>query len=517
MKSERSHAERLVIFLLLPAIVLAVLVLSSFSLRASFQLEKLREQSVVEATLELANERAARLDQRLIEQDDFVATEVDVANLDTLATIGLPLALRQTPTVRAVLVIDLSGPQREVVAFASRAPGLEDDELRRLLVHELFSELELNKDPVEQLRHLHANRGEHSYLLGYWQRKVFGRRFLVLVWHDVARIVHDIMPQLYSERDSQSRVNVVDADGRIVFGPPLGEGEFTVGRAFQTTLYKWRLNVALTSAKELAAGAARRRMIETGLSVLSALVVIAGVLVILIAVYRERKLSELKSELVANVSHELKTPLSLVRMFGEMLATGRVENEEKRRQYLQIVVAESERLGGLIENVLDFARVERGKAAFDFAPAELGPILLHAVDLCRPRAEHEGIALEGDVEQSLPLAVVDQRSIEVAAVNLLDNAIKYGGSGKVVRLSLTRRGNLLSVCVADCGVGIAEEDRRRIFERFVRGKKVGSTRGSGIGLALVRQIARAHGGDAWVEPNEPQGSRFYFTVRVAKS
>jgi two-component system phosphate regulon sensor histidine kinase PhoR len=181
---------------------------------------------------------------------------------------------------------------------------------------------------------------------------------------------------------------------------------------------------------------------------------------------------------------------------------------------LQIVVAESERLGGLIENVLDFARVERGKVAFDFAPAALAPILLHAVDLCRPRAEHEGIALEVDVEQSLPPAVVDQRSIEVAAVNLLDNAIKYGGSGKVVRLSLTRRGKSLCVCVADSGTGIAEEDRRRIFERFVRGKKVGSTRGSGIGLALVRQIAQAHGGDAWVEPNEPHGSRFYFTVKA---
>jgi two-component system phosphate regulon sensor histidine kinase PhoR len=514
MKSERSWSERLVIYLLLPAIVLAVLVLSSFSLRQSFQLEKLHEQSVVEASLELANERAARLDQRLIEQDDFVAAEVDVSNLDTLATIGLPLALRQTPTVRAVLVVDLSGPEREVVAFASRAPGLEDDELRRLLVHELFDELVLNQEPVEQLRHLHANRGEHSYLLGYWQRSALGRRFLVLVWHDVARIVHDVMPQLYSERDSQSRVNVVDADGRIVFGPPLGEGEFTVGRAFQTTLYKWRLNVSLTSAKELAAGAARRRMIETGLSVISALVVIAGVLVILVAVYRERKLSELKSELVANVSHELKTPLSLVRMFGELLATGRVENEEKRRQYLQIVVAESERLGGLIENVLDFARVERGRAAFDFAPADLGAIVMHAVTLCRPRAEHEAISLELEIEQDLPQVTVDQRSIEVAAVNLLDNAIKYGGGGKVVRVSLTRRGQALRVCFADQGPGISEEDRRRIFERFVRGKKTAGTRGSGIGLALVRQIARAHGGDAWVEHNEPQGSRFYFTVRI---
>ncbi|HTM44887.1 MAG TPA: sensor histidine kinase, partial [Polyangiaceae bacterium] len=295
MKAERTRGERLVTFLLLPAVVVAVLVMTTLSFRASFQSEKLREQSVVEATLELANERAGRLDQRIIEQDNFVATEVDVANLDSLSTIGLPLALRQTPTVRAVFVVDVSGPGHEVVAFASRAPGIEDQDLRHLFVYDLFSKLDLS-EPEEQLRHLHESRDDRSYLLSYWQRRALGRRFLVVAWHDVARIVHDTMPQLYPERDAQSRVNVVDAEGRIVFGPPLGEGEFTVGRAFDTTLYKWRLNVALTSAKELAASAARRRKIEMVLSALSALVVVAGVLVILVAVRRERKLSDLKSE-----------------------------------------------------------------------------------------------------------------------------------------------------------------------------------------------------------------------------
>jgi two-component system phosphate regulon sensor histidine kinase PhoR len=404
-----------------------------------------------------------------------------------------------------------------VVAFASRAPGLEDEELRHLLLHQLFRKLKLGDEPQEQLRHLHESREDRSYLLSYWQRQARGRRFLVVAWHDVARIVHNTMPQLYPERDSQSRVNVVDSEGRIVFGPPLGEGEFTVGRAFQTTLYKWRLNVALTSAKELAAGATRRRMIETVLTVLAALVVIAGVLVILVAVNRERKLSELKSELVANVSHELKTPLSLVRMFSEMLYSGRVESEEKRRQYLQILVSESERLGGLIENVLDFARVERGRTAFELKPAALSLPVGNAVELTRARAEHEHIELRFDAGDALPEAVIDERAIEVAALNLIDNAIKYASSGGKVEVSLSRRGSKLVVCVADRGPGIPAGDRRRIFERFVRGKQVGSTRGSGIGLALVYQIARAHGGDAWVEPNTPSGSRFLFTVSIAKS
>src|SRR6185369_7223152 len=116
--------------------------------------------------------------------------------------------------------------------------------------------------------------------------------------------------------------------------------------------------------------------------------------VILIAAERERRLSNLKSEFVANVSHELKTPLALVRMFGELLQTGRADSEEKRKHYLSIIVNESDRLNALIENVLDFAKVERGQAAYEFSPGRLAEAVTRAVEACRVRAEREGIALE---------------------------------------------------------------------------------------------------------------------------
>jgi two-component system phosphate regulon sensor histidine kinase PhoR len=307
-------------------------------------------------------------------------------------------------------------------------------------------------------------------------------------------------------------VNVVDAQGRIVYGPPLSVGTFTVGRPFESTLYKWRVNVALTSAQELAQRAARRRLFETLMAGLSAIVVVLGILVILVAVARERKLSDLKSEFVANVSHDLKTPLSLVRMFGEMLQSGRVENEEKRRQYIQIIVQESERLGALIENVLDFARVERGRKVFDFAPGNLSQVVESAVEKSRMRAEQEGIVLTSDAAESLPLVNLDASAIELATLNLIDNAIKYAGTGQVVHVAVSDQGSVLQVSVTDQGPGILPEDRKRIFERFVRGQSKGNTRGSGIGLALVRQIAEAHGGQAWVEPSRPVGSTFFLTV-----
>jgi two-component system phosphate regulon sensor histidine kinase PhoR len=270
----------------------------------------------------------------------------------------------------------------------------------------------------------------------------------------------------------------------------------------------------MTSAEELAAAVARRRVLEMVLVGLSGIVVIAGLFVILVAAERERKLSNLKSDFVANVSHELKTPLSLVRMFGELLQSGRVENDEKRRQYLQIIVSESERLGALIENVLDFAKVERGKAAYEFSSGRVGEVVSRAVEACRVRAEREQVALELSVAEGLPTVDLDERAIEIAVINLVDNALKYAPDGELVSIAVSQQAGKIEIRVTDRGSGIPLEDRRRIFERFVRGKTAfgKQVRGSGIGLALVKHIAEAHGGSVWVEDAAPHGSLFVLTL-----
>lgn len=514
--ADPTRQTRLLTFLILPAIVLAVLVLVSVMFRSSLQLERLRQQSVVEATLLLANEKADRLDKRIIEQDNAVSSLIDFNDRTRFGSEWLKVAAVQTPTIRAVLVVDLSSPYHEVIAFASRAPGLEDERFRRLLLFSMFQDLRLGGPNPEQLRHLHRTYGGQNYLLSHWERRHEGRRHLVVAWHDVPRIVHELFPSLYGDADQQSRVNVVDADGRIVYGPPLSRGRLTLGRQFETTLYKWRLNVAMASAEELAEAVERRRMLEIVLVVLSGLVVIAGLIVILVAAARERKLSNLKSDFVANVSHELKTPLSLVRMFGELLQSGRVDNEEKRRQYLQIIVSESERLGSLIENVLDFAKVERGKAGYEFTRGDVGEVVQRAVEACRLRAEREGVVLELHVEPGLSKVSLDERALEIAIINLVDNALKYAPGSARIKVGVSQQDGRIAIGVADEGPGIAPEYRKRVFERFERGGSATAkqVRGSGIGLALVKHIAEAHGGKVWVEPNQPKGSRFVFTLRL---
>jgi len=510
--------ERHFIFLWVPAIVVGVLVLGGVTFRTTFQIERLRQQSVVEATLSLANEKVDRLDKRIVEEDNVVLAVADVAALSSIPRRWLPTAARETPTVRAILILDPQGPSHDVLAFASRAGGgPEDDSFRRLLVERIYPDL-LLAEPYDELRHLHKVYGGQSYLISYALRTNAPHPYLVVAWHDVPRIVHEILPRLFQDAAGASRVNVIDEDGRVVFGPPLRGGDFTVGRPFPTTLYNWRLQVTLTSAQELGARVERRRLLEMLMVGLSCAVVVAGMAVVIVAAERERRLSALKSDFVANVSHELKTPLSLVRMFGELLLSERVASDDKRREYLQIIVTESERLTALIENVLDFAKFERGKSAFEFHEGNVGQAVARAVDVYRHRAEREGVEVELSIDPRLPTAMFDERALELLLMNLLDNALKYAKDGRHVTVEVSAGRSDLEIRVSDQGPGIPQSDRRRIFERFVRGSAGGEkqVRGSGIGLALVKHIAESHGGRAWVESELGHGSTFIVTIPLHK-
>jgi two-component system phosphate regulon sensor histidine kinase PhoR len=523
--ARRDLRERLLYFALVPAIVIAVLVLGGVALRTTLQIEKARQQTVFDATLTLADERVDRLDKLIIAQDNVVAAHATLENLSSIALRWRPTAVRETPTVRAILVLDMDHADHDVLAFASRGPALEDDAFRRLLLTRLLGQMNL-AGQAEELRHLHYVIDRHaviesqSLLVSYWQRSYLGRRYMIIAWHDVPRLVHEVLPRLYRDLDrGNSRMNVIDEEGRIVFGPPIKVGGFTVGRPFPTTLYNWRLQVGLTTADQLDLEVERQRRLEILMVGFAALVAIAGVAIVVSASVKERRLAALKSDFVANVSHELKTPLALVRMFGEMLLSGRVPSDDKRRQYLQIIVGESERLTALIENVLDFAKVERGKAAYEFAPGQVGEVVARAVEIYRYRAEREGMEVSLQIEDGLPVSSIDARALELAVINLLDNAFKYAKEGGRVdiEVEIERAGKMVRVCVSDRGPGISPEDRERIFERFVRGRNAGESRvrGSGIGLALVKHIAESHGGAIRVVSpitEDARGSAFELSI-----
>jgi len=228
------------------------------------------------------------------------------------------------------------------------------------------------------------------------------------------------------------------------------------------------------------------------------------------------RLAQQKTDFVSNVSHELKTPLTSIRMFADMLAEGRVNERDRQTNYLRIISAESARLTRLINNVLDFARMERGAPAGERRPCDLVEVVKETVETCQPHLQTVGVALSTDIQaQELPL-IGDRDALAQIILNLLSNAEKYGGNNILVRVRRedTSAGAVGCVDVLDRGPGIPAKKRETIFQPFQRlnDSLASGVSGSGLGLTLARRMAQAHGGNVTYSPREGGGSCFTITV-----
>jgi two-component system phosphate regulon sensor histidine kinase PhoR len=204
-------------------------------------------------------------------------------------------------------------------------------------------------------------------------------------------------------------------------------------------------------------------------------------------------------------------------MYGELLALGKVKTPDKGREYAEVITRESERLSRLIDNVLDFARMEGGRSAYEFHVSQLGEVVERALDVYRHRVEREGLKLVTKIDESLPETMLDENAMTLLLLNLLENAVKYG-KGEI-GVYLTRIGRHLRLVVSDQGPGIPADEQRKIFERFYRSREARSSnsRGSGIGLALVKHIAEAHGGRVLVESEPGRGAAFIVDLPLHES
>jgi signal transduction histidine kinase len=247
------------------------------------------------------------------------------------------------------------------------------------------------------------------------------------------------------------------------------------------------------------------------------LMIIGGLVLTKHIVSKEIALARLKSDFVSNVSHELRTPLALIRLYAETLELGRITTKEKKQQYYRIIRKESERLTALINNILDFSRIEAGRKEYEFRETDIAELVRNTLDNYRYQIEQQGFAFEESIDSNLPPARVDREAIARALVNLVNNALKYSAEEKFLGVKLYRDNGVLKLEVADHGIGIARRDQSRIFEKFYRtgDPLVHNTKGSGLGLSLVRHITQAHGGEIAVESTPGRGSTFVLSLPVA--
>jgi signal transduction histidine kinase len=227
-------------------------------------------------------------------------------------------------------------------------------------------------------------------------------------------------------------------------------------------------------------------------------------------VSREMTLARLKSDFVANVSHELRTPLALIRLYAETLELGRLTAKEKYQEYFRIIREESERLTGLINNILDFSRIEAGRKEYEFKETNLADLVRSTLDSYRFQIEQSGFAFEEEIADDIPSISVDREAMARSLLNLVNNALKYSKNDKYIGVRLYRAEGSINLEVQDHGIGIPQDEQEKIFEKFYRcgDPLVNNIKGSGLGLSLVRHITRAHGGEVLVESTVDKGSKF---------
>jgi signal transduction histidine kinase len=266
--------------------------------------------------------------------------------------------------------------------------------------------------------------------------------------------------------------------------------------------------------KDLINDIVRRRAWIYGIaSLMLLLAMVLGVALILRDIAREKRLARLRSDFISNVTHELKTPLTSIRMYAESLMLGRVKSATTRHDYLSVVVNESERLKRMINNILEFSKMEKSKQEYHPVETRLSDVLLKAISDLKYWLDEKGFELAAEIDRDITVEV-DPEKLHQVYTNLLSNAIKYSGDSREIKIRLYRNANETVTEIEDAGIGIARENQERIFEEFYRVERQdsGEITGTGLGLTVAREIVEAHNGKIVVESEIGKGSKF--TVRI---
>jgi signal transduction histidine kinase len=227
-------------------------------------------------------------------------------------------------------------------------------------------------------------------------------------------------------------------------------------------------------------------------------------------VNRDMKMAEERSQFIAGVSHELRTPLTAIRMYAETLAMGRAATPEASKQYIETILTEGERLSRLVDNVLDFAKIEQGKRLYRFRRCSLQEVVRTAVQTLEHPLAEQGFVVKMEIDEAVPELQADSDALMRAVLNLLSNAMKYSGKSREIEVRLMVRRNTAVIRIRDHGFGLPEAEQEQIFEKFYRAPQPDgqSVPGTGLGLTLVRHVAEEHGGGVEVKSKPGEGSTF---------
>ena len=359
----------------------------------------------------------------------------------------------------------------------------------------------------EEFVHFFERVGEEAYAVGYVSSPldpsyVLGFRLYL------EYLAKDVLPDLFDPEDPP--FTLFDDRGEAVHASEASaSGEEIAEVHLSGPFSSWKLSL-LPSPHGRGEELVRRQQIAYGgILAFAVLAIGVGVLFTLRDVRRRLEVARSLSDFVSNVSHELKTPLSMIRMFGETLELGNV-GRDRQEEYFRAIAKESERLTHMIDNVLDFSKIDAGGREYMFERMDIGEVIRDTVEVYRYHLETRGFEVSVDVPEKLPLCRIDSEAMSRALLNLLSNAMKYSPDGGSIEVRAWWEEDRVYIEVKDHGIGIAREEQGRIFDKFYRTKRTrrGETGGSGLGLALVKHTVDAHGGRVSVTSASGKGSVF---------
>jgi two-component system, OmpR family, phosphate regulon sensor histidine kinase PhoR len=510
MKTPSIH-NPLAIFIAIGLIVISTAALSFLSYRYTVGGENLVKTSLVQSNTKLAFHYVDRIEQRILDNDRILCEMIEVNEPSKWPSM-----------VEAIKKADLNVDQIYFLRPNSPVPLYPPysydirNQWKAFQSSFAIKELDLDHLALEQPHHLHKEQRPGNFFFATFILKETrkGERILVcfqMSFDSIMTLVDNYL------RDLQNNyyVSIVDFENKGIYGQPISRtSEYFIEARFQSTLYKWFLHILPRKYIEIEQDVRNRRRTNLFFIILSLSLIFISLAIIYVAWQRDRQLRQLKEDFISNVSHELKTPLSLIRMFSEILVTGRVKDDDKKLDYFRIIHNESDRMSRLINNLLDFANLGRGKNSGYFERTNIAQIVIKSLEAYRHEIQKDGFQLNLEARPDIPDSFADPNAITMAFINLLDNSVKYSGDHKQIDVRVERTNGFVDLIVIDKGIGIPASEQQKIFDKFYRGSEpsVRRIRGSGIGLAITKHVAEMHGGKVLVESEPGKGSTF--TLRI---
>ena len=433
---------------------------------------------------------------------DFYAEEIARALQAGLADGKHPELQRSYEAVR-----NRSSPYLEELKFAA----MVEENVGPIIKEKIAYSQYVNEPPMGRFP---LTVGASRFLISYSRlADIPNDRFLYagFCW-DLEYVKSRLFPEIAAkvEQDSGIRVRLIEPADSVPNAPDRMVSENTLTMAAGGFPFPWHYVVTRSDVEDLRR-AARGENVLIGI-LLAALVGLMslGAYLLVRDVSRQAETAAMKSRFIDNISHELKTPLTLIRLYGETLKNQRHLSEEGRRDAYEIITGESERLSNMISNVLDMSRIERDVLEFNIKSGSIAEAVKSTLESYRYHLDKKGFTVREDIERGIPPVKFDREAMASVVVNLLSNAMKFSPETKDVSIRIFRRGDEAVLQVADKGIGISRQDAGRIFDRFYRSQNAAGpdAGGSGLGLTIVKHIVEAHGGRIAVESEPGRGSVF---------